>query len=157
MYLQQNPALAACLLQRTLHVNHSLLHDIRSSTLNRRIDSSTLSKAAQIEVAVTDIRQIAAATHKRAHIALLTRLRHNILHIFFYARITRKIALDIACGLLAAYVQLLSQAKVADAVHNAKVDSLRPAAHLVRYLSQRHTEDLGSGAGVDILPMTKRI
>ena len=86
---------------------------------------------------------------------MLTCLGYNIFHIFFYTCIAFKVAVNIACCLLAADIQLLSQAKIADTVNNAEVNSLRTAAHLGRYFFKRHTENLGSGARMDILTMTE--
>ena len=155
MNLQQDSALALRLIQLALHGNHSLLHNICSSSLNRGVDSSALRKAAQIKITAADFRQITSASHQRADIALLTCLGYNIFHIFFYTGIALKVAVDIACCLLAADIQLLGQAKVTDTVNNTEVNSLRTAAHLGRYLLKRHTENLGSCTGMDILTMTE--
>ena len=155
MNLQQDSALALRLIQLALHGNHSLLHNICGSSLNRGVDSGTLRKAAQIEITAADFRQIASAPHQRADIALLTCLGYNIFHIFFYTCIAFKVAVNIACCLLAADIQLLGQAKIADTVNNTEVNSLRTAAHLGRYFFKRHTENLGSCAGMDILTMTE--
>ena len=52
---------------------------------------------------------------------------------------------------LPAAAQLYRQTKIADAVHDAEVDRLGPAPHLLGHLVQRHTEDLAGRPGVHIL------
>lgn len=56
---------AECLID----TQHGDFHDVGRSPLDGRIDGCPFSKAAAVEIAVVDVRQIPPAPHERRHIA----------------------------------------------------------------------------------------
>ncbi|OQA07220.1 MAG: hypothetical protein BWY65_01958 [Firmicutes bacterium ADurb.Bin373] len=60
-------------------------------------------------------------------------------------------------GLLPPYLDTAAQAKIAEAVDNAEINRLGPAAHLRGYLRRADAKDLRRCPGMDIFPAHKGV
>ena len=91
MNLQNNPTGKTSLMQRIISTNHSDLHNIRSRTLNRRIQRGTLRSITHRTIRRLQARKIPTTTINRLRISLFTSRRNQRLQILMDLAERRKI------------------------------------------------------------------
>ena len=148
--LHQQPGTQALPLQPVMHTHHRQLHDIGGAALHRHIQRHPLAEFPQVEIAALQLRQGAAAVHHGLYVAVLLRLRHYVGHILPQGTVRLEIAVHVRLGLRHGDADVLGQRKGGDAVHNAEIHRLGPAAQLRRHILLWHVEDLGGGGGVEV-------
>ena len=87
---------------------------------------------------------------KGLHVPILPGLGHHGLHIGLHAGEGGEVGLHIVLGLRHGDTDVLAQGVSGDAVDDAEVHGLGPAAHLVGHILRGHMEDLGGGGGMDV-------
>ena len=150
--LEHQPGLQPLPAQAAVHVEHGLFNEIGGGALDGHVQRHPLAEGAQVEVGGLELRQPPAAAHEGGHIAVGLGPLHHLGHIGVDAGIFLKVLLHIRLGLRPGHPDVLGQGEVGDAVDDAEVHRLGPAAHLVGHLLRGHAEHLGGGDGVDILP-----
>ena len=152
MDLEDQPGFQALRFQAAVDVHHGQLDDVRGGALHRHVQRHPLPKGAHIEVGAFQLRQVTAAAIDGGDIALGLGGLHDLLHIVPDAVVFFQIGVYIGLGLVGVDADILGQGEGGDAVDNAEVDGLGPAAQDRRHLTDRDAEDIGGGDGVEILP-----
>ena len=94
-----------------------------------------------------------AAAEDRLHIALLARGLLRRLHVVPDAGKALEIGADVVSRLLPADAELVGKPEGGDAVDDAEVDGLGPAAHHRVHALDRHAEHFGRRHRMDVLPL----
>ena len=150
--LEHQPGLQPLRQQPVPYLDHSQLDDVGGGALDGHVQGHPLPEGAQVEVGGFQLRQPPAAAHEGGHVTVLLGLLHHPRHIGVDAGVLLKILLHILPGLGPGDPDVLGQGEVGDAVDDAEVHRLGPAAHLVGDGLRGHAEHLGGGDGVDVLP-----
>ena len=118
--------------------------------MQARVDCGALVEGANGRVRIDDVGIVALAAEQSQYIAVLFCKRLRGLHVVSDPGETLEIFPDIGARLLALDAELVRQSKGRDAIDDAKIDRLSPAAHFGRHAFDGHPEHLRGGHGVDI-------
>src|SRR5260370_14127892 len=99
---------------------------------------------------------MAFAAEKRRHIAVFPAGLFACIHECADAGKTLEVFLDVRAGLLARDAELVGETERRDAVDDAEIDRLGPAAHLARHTLHRDAEHFARRQGVNVGPLPER-
>ena len=157
MHLQQHAGIQLLFRKRGRQADHRTADDIGRRTLNRRIDGGALGTAAQARVFRSNLADMHPAPEQGFDIAMFAREGLGLFHVIANARKTLKIFLDVLIGLTARDAELIGKAEGGDAVDDAEIDRLGPAADFGRHALDRHTKNLRRGHGMNVEPIGKGV
>ena len=133
-----------------MYPHHGQLHDVGGGALHRHVQGHPFAEFPHVEIAAFQLRQGAAPVHQRLDVAVLLRLGDHVGHILPQGAVRLEIAVHVRLGFRHGDADVLGQCKGGNAVHNAEIHRLGPAAQLRRHILLRHVEDLGGGGGVEV-------
>ena len=99
MDLQQHPGLQIRIAQRAIHPQHRELDDVRSRTLNRRIERSALGVFPGHPVRAGQLRQVATATVEGLRVTGFLRRLDDLIQVALHAAETVEVVLHDPLGL----------------------------------------------------------
>ena len=141
----------ALCLQPAGHPNHGQLHYIGGGALDGHVQGHPLPEGPEVVVGGLELRQPPAAAHQGGHVPVLLGLGLDVLHVLPHPGEGGQVLVHIVGGLLPADPDVLGQGEVGDAVDDAEVHRLGPAAQLPGDLLRGQAEDLAGGLGVNVL------
>ena len=157
VHLQDQAALQPGLPQRPVDPDHGQLDDIRRRALDGGVHGGALAELADGGLGALQLRQVAPPAHQGLGVTPVRAFRRRLVHKALHARIGPEVLFNEGRGFLPADAGVPAQAEAADAVDQAEVHRLGPAAQLRRHPFRRHVEDLAGRAGVDILAFAEGV
>src|SRR6266481_5421432 len=100
MHLHKDLSVQTFPTKSIFNVQHGNFYDITSGALNRHVDRFALSRAANVGVAIVDSSQRTNPSIERTHIAMLARLRRDLIHVTAHAFVCRIVVIYYSARLL---------------------------------------------------------
>src|ERR1700681_3621245 len=97
-------------------MQHGNFYDVTGGALNRHVDRLTLSRAANVRVAIVDSSQRTNASIEGTHIAMFAGLHRNFVHITAHAFVRRVVVIDYFARFLSRDADALRQSPGLDRV-----------------------------------------
>src|SRR2546425_527703 len=157
MDLEHHPSAEVSLAERPVDANHRDLDEVGGGALERGIGRRALAEGADVEVAVAQLRNVAAAPEDRLDEALLAGGGDRAIQPRPHAGEAREVLPDEFLRFLLRDAQLAGEGERALAVDRAEIDRLGACAHLGGDLVLRHAEDDRRGLAVDVAPLLERL
>ena len=155
MDLEDHPAFQAGFGKPLIHPDHRELDDVGRRALDGGVHGVALRQGADGGVLRIDVREEAPASEERLHIPVLPGERDAFVDEGTDGGEGGEVAVDQLLGLFPAQVQPLGEAEGGDAVHDAEVRRLGPAALFARDFLHGDVEDAGGRGGMDIHPVAE--
>ena len=155
MYLQDQAGLIAIGLQPLMNIYHGDLDQLRSRTLDRRINRNTLVGLTQTLILRLQSGHFSPAAHQGCHIAVFLGLAEQAVDEQPDARIGIEVAVHQVTPFLDGDMQLLRHPERAGPIHDTEINHLGGPALIVIHIFRRYTKYNSRRAGVDILTLTE--